>query len=380
MGRKRRRNDVEYRRKDTQAIIAKALEWRTTLQINQQHHVDISTILEIPSDRFPFITVVEFDSTTVRNSNVVAWSNLESREIELSARVRKSLLYDDLEARWEVAHEFGHIALGHPGNNLFHRRKKYTANERRFENEADAFALNFLAPFHLAKNLRTIEEYVARFRIPYDKAKIRKSQVDALRSQADHFQSPEQRYQKNLTSDDTVVQTAARASTLIVSAPRKKRPAKRKYEQLPLFEMPIDERLSEGQTTVSIVPSQDNGLQITVEDRQIVERLLQDVNRQVHRRRMVVKYIVALVVTLIGALPLALETISGLLKVLALVASGIVAGSFAFFQILDKSFRLDTKMESWSRKLLKRLANKRGVHKKLEGLNIGYSNGKFEIL
>jgi hypothetical protein len=311
------------------------------------------------------------------------------------------LRYDDLEARWETTHELGHIALDHPGYNLFRKGKKYSAAERRLENEADTFALNFLAPFHLAKNFHTVEEYVARFRIPYDKARIRKRQVDALRSQVE--EPPEHEHIENSAEDSKKTgEVEIRSPILVIEQPKRKRSiAKKRPEQFLLFDLVnksdlpakdesepiaalqndiavISEDLS-GNKSQQLEVSKVSSNQTELEDRQIVEHLLQDVNRQINRRRVFIKYLIAILIILVGALPLTLEAISGTLKFVALSASGIIGASFAFFQIFDKPFRLDSNMERWSRRLLRQLALKRGLGKKLDKFKIGYATGKFEI-
>ena len=101
--------------------------------------------------------------------------------------VRESLAYQAVQgsghARMTLAHEVGHIALGHSGTryrkNGLNIEAATIAQVRREESEAKRFAAVFLVPTHLAEHCRTAEEIEEKFAVSHDAAEIRKSELDA---------------------------------------------------------------------------------------------------------------------------------------------------------------------------------------------------------
>jgi hypothetical protein len=114
---------------------------------------------------------------------VDAWINCKRKILHLRESVSRSLLlYNNGQVRWILAHELGHLALGHPSSH-FHKTKNdfIRPEERIYEGEADKFAINFLAPLRLAEKINSVSEMKQRFQLPSDVAKRRFQEVEFLR-------------------------------------------------------------------------------------------------------------------------------------------------------------------------------------------------------
>jgi Zn-dependent peptidase ImmA (M78 family) len=85
--------------------------------------------------------------------------------------------------RFSVAHEIAHAILGHGGIRFRHAEKrayeKANPDIRRDEREAEQFAAILLAPTHLAKKCKSIEEVKERFGLSDRAAEIRAKEIEA---------------------------------------------------------------------------------------------------------------------------------------------------------------------------------------------------------
>ena len=95
------------------------------------------------------------------------------------------------ELRYTVAHELGHIVLGHVGREL-PQGKLLSPSDERQERAADRFAIRILAPacFLWAKNAYTAEEIAVLCGIPLKQAKSRARRMILLRERGAWLQSP----------------------------------------------------------------------------------------------------------------------------------------------------------------------------------------------
>jgi Zn-dependent peptidase ImmA (M78 family) len=92
----------------------------------------------------------------------------------------------DPRARWTIAHEIGHMALGHKRTR--HRNvsgraiDRISAPIRRDEAQAHRFAAALLAPYHLvdAPLETTAEEIASRFNISRSAAEKRKPELERM--------------------------------------------------------------------------------------------------------------------------------------------------------------------------------------------------------
>lgn len=111
---------------------------------------------------------------------------LEPKEIGLSLKLNGELaiVYDDTmintRIRFTIAHELGHILLGHPER--CSRQDKFIKNRSELEEEADKFAARILAPACVLHglNVKSAEEIMAYCNISMAAARIRANRMMIL--------------------------------------------------------------------------------------------------------------------------------------------------------------------------------------------------------
>ncbi len=98
------------------------------------------------------------------------------------------IVYDDHDkiqrVRFTVAHELGHIVLGHPLYDTGNHTRMFDINRPQVEIEADSFAVRLLAPACVlwGLDLYTAEEISAVCDISYTAAKYRADRMRELRT------------------------------------------------------------------------------------------------------------------------------------------------------------------------------------------------------
>jgi len=155
---------------------------RQTLRIDGLLCPDLLEILEnklaavFPG--FEFIRVLDVELPEAPAKADCSTKKITAREILVQQAIQGSGY-----ARMTLAHEIGHIALGHSGTRYrksgLNIQAETIADVRREESEAKRFAAVFLAPTHLAESCKSPEEIEDRFGISHDAAEIRKSELDA---------------------------------------------------------------------------------------------------------------------------------------------------------------------------------------------------------
>jgi Zn-dependent peptidase ImmA (M78 family) len=103
--------------------------------------------------------------------------------ITVRESVYQACLRGEARARMTLAHELGHIALGHSGTRHRQNIGLGTRNEQREEAEAWHFARVFLAPTFMAVTCKTADEIRMRFGLSGDAADIRFGQLAELAKQ-----------------------------------------------------------------------------------------------------------------------------------------------------------------------------------------------------
>lgn len=88
------------------------------------------------------------------------------------------------------------------------------------------------------------------------------------------------------------------------------------------------------------------------------------------RLRRNVRVGIASMILLIGILPLLTEQLSSTSKLTCLIVAGVIGAAFATLQIFDIPVGIETKVLSWGRSLLERLAKQRGIKSKLDRYSI----------
>jgi len=144
-----------------------ARDYRSALGISDQAAPDMLDVLNRLSKTFPNLRVEIVQDSDAPNAE--AW--VSSRGLVVKESVVKSLAYGDPRARWTLAHEIGHLALGHRGR-LFRASGPARRIPQREEREASIFASEFLAPTQLAEG-KSVEEIRRLFQISHAAASIR---------------------------------------------------------------------------------------------------------------------------------------------------------------------------------------------------------------
>lgn len=134
----------------------------------------------------------------------------ELRENESGATIRYRgnwfIIYDDTlpkdEARMIIAHELGHILLGHEYKFEKHRFGS-SSRKLRCEREADMFALRLLAPACVLHELGVLDakELSSLCQIPLDCAEKRATRMRELEERSQFYKSPLERKVHDLFSD-----------------------------------------------------------------------------------------------------------------------------------------------------------------------------------
>jgi Zn-dependent peptidase ImmA (M78 family) len=107
------------------------------------------------------------------------------------------IVYDEKESveriRFTIAHEFGHIVLGHPLMG-FHARSLHKQRPKK-ESDADMFASRFLAPACVLMGLgvRSAEEVARICRISHEAATVRAERMKELYKRNKWFADPLER-------------------------------------------------------------------------------------------------------------------------------------------------------------------------------------------
>jgi len=167
-----------YIRKTKLSIRKIARDLRKGLDIDDRHSPDLLQVLarfKGPNHKF---RLKEVPDSSLPHAEAKA--HCESGILEVRSGILRALdKYGDPRARWTIAHELGHLALGHPGR-LFRKRpgEPISRTQEALEYEADTFASEFLAPEHLAKQCQTANEIQRLFQISSDAAARRKTELD----------------------------------------------------------------------------------------------------------------------------------------------------------------------------------------------------------
>jgi Zn-dependent peptidase ImmA (M78 family) len=146
-------------RRDEESIERAARELRIKLGIDNQLRPDMTTVIIKLKDRQIIKNYVRVPDEEMPNDEARFDSENGLLYVRESTFCTASAMYTytDTErrrARYTIAHELGHIALGHVG--VRYRgatdalAKKFAQQIRQDERDAERFAVAFLAPEHLA--------------------------------------------------------------------------------------------------------------------------------------------------------------------------------------------------------------------------------------
>ena len=106
------------------------------------------------------------------------------------------IIYDDLrpaeESRFAIAHELGHIFLGHAMTFAKYSNVSEFGKKPKTEQQADMFALRLLSPACVLKGLElhSAQEIAEHCKIPLEKAELRSKRIKTLYSKNMFFTDP----------------------------------------------------------------------------------------------------------------------------------------------------------------------------------------------
>lgn len=384
---RRRRNGrfkgaVAYKPQDVPKL---ALEWRSRLQIDEQFQPDIELILRRPRDSFPHIRVQTFSASAYPRQRVRGWANARTRTIHIADTVETGLKYGDPRSRWDATHELAHVALGHRGNNLLMGSPYLVPEDRILESQVDEFVFEFLSPVFLAKRLSTVEEYERRFGLPHDKAIIRKHQVDEIIRRRTALESQSKNF--SIKSQDRGTSAFRKAPSIIPEQFHLPFPelAERAPPRLDSIEGAMTssntaadtKRERPAKNEIVGVSQRTTDQLLLQEDKELIIALIRDSNKKVARYRKSAKSAVGIITITIGTLPMLTETVDGKIKICALAVSGLIGAALSFLQVLDRPIGLESRFEILAWKLLRDLAEERGITRKLGKFDIHYHQNKF---
>lgn len=127
-----------------------------------------------------------FDVKIVRNSRFHWLKPKQSGISRLTSSGRWIICYEDAEpaerARFTIAHELGHILLGHELRDGEDHTRTFDKERPQIEREADMFAARILAPACVlwGLNLHTPEEIASACKISFSAAQVRAQRMEEL--------------------------------------------------------------------------------------------------------------------------------------------------------------------------------------------------------
>jgi len=111
-----------------------------------------------------------------------AMADCMNKIIHVRESLYQNLLRGDTRARMTIAHEIGHIVLGHTGNRFRKDQKgKIFGKTKIEEREADIFASRFFAPTSKAVTCDSAHEIAEKFQISQTAADIRYKELSSVR-------------------------------------------------------------------------------------------------------------------------------------------------------------------------------------------------------
>lgn len=157
------------------------VRFREMLGIIDVEYIDLEAVLEIMVRLFPGFSYRCVPDDELHGAK--GMYNSETDTMEIPNNVFLGMKNRIPHFRFSVAHEIAHAVLRHEGVRFRHaERKAYekaNSNVWRDEREAEKFAAIFLAPTHLAKKCKTVEELQRTFGLSSDASEIRMKEIEA---------------------------------------------------------------------------------------------------------------------------------------------------------------------------------------------------------
>ena len=164
-----------YEKKSTE-IEQAVLYWRKSLGIENLDCPDLVTILNNLHKFIPGFSFKRYLDNEYPNPSEDAGANCETKTITVKESVWQKLLNGEPRARMTIAHELGHILLGHkghlsrnPGKNFSEIHNFETGVQER---EAKRFAPLFLAPTKLCFSCNSALDIAQKFQMSGDRKSV----------------------------------------------------------------------------------------------------------------------------------------------------------------------------------------------------------------
>lgn len=152
-------------------------------------------VIELPID---IVKIAKVLGIKVIKNSIVNWLEPDESGVTVIQDVQWYIVYDDTQSkqrcRFTIAHELGHILLGHTLKNGRHART-FDLSKPEIETEADVFASRLLAPACVlwALDLHTPTGIAKLCDISYQAAEIRAKRMDILYKRNKFLLSPLER-------------------------------------------------------------------------------------------------------------------------------------------------------------------------------------------
>lgn len=141
--------------------------------------------------------IAQYFKVNIVKNSVLGW--LEPSQSGISYQTESGewvIVYDDSDSigrkRFTIAHELGHILLGHQLREGEHHTRVFNKERPEVEREADMFAARLLAPACVlwALDLHTPEEIMEFCQISYTAARFRAERMEILYARQKFLTSP----------------------------------------------------------------------------------------------------------------------------------------------------------------------------------------------
>ncbi len=174
-----RSEKAEYTSKSPEQIRAIARSVRQRLGVSKQYAPDLWAMLLRLAEQYPGFKLKSVPDSHL--PHVEAKANSKAFVLKIRESFENALkYYGDHRARFTVAHELGHLFLGHPGNQPRVRVDKgvdVALADPQLEKEANIFASEFLMPSDLVDSSMSTGEISRRFQVSLEAAARRGSEL-----------------------------------------------------------------------------------------------------------------------------------------------------------------------------------------------------------
>jgi hypothetical protein len=153
--------------------IARAVYFlREHLGVNRLHSINFADVRALLQLAFPRLKI-RFVADSLMQG-IEAFAQAKSSTIKIRKSWEAALLFGGSRFNWTFAHELGHVFNGHP-RKAYRKLDNSTVRpaDMVLEREAHIFATEFLAPTHLSRHCKSVDEIRAKFNLSQAAASVR---------------------------------------------------------------------------------------------------------------------------------------------------------------------------------------------------------------